>query len=126
MKRCLILVLICFTVLFAACLALAKDKEGPVTGTWNCTAKGGPEGVTPFTLTLQQNGDSVDGSVTADQGATNINGSFTHGTLEIHINTDNGNYILTAKLEKGALSGTWAHNENKGTWEGKKQAAGSQ
>jgi hypothetical protein len=114
-------------VLLVATLALSADKEGPMTGTWNCQAKGGPEGDMPFTLYLQQDGEKVDGSVSSPIGGTQItSGSFKNNTLEIHIDSPEGNYVLTAKFDKGELSGTWSKDEDsKGTWEGKKQAPDS-
>jgi hypothetical protein len=125
MKRSLILSLFGVAVLLGATLAMAAGKEGPMTGTWNCQAKGGPEGDMPFTLYLQQDGENVDGSVSSPIGGTQItSGSFKNNTLEIHIDSPEGNYVLVAKFDKGALSGTWSKDEDtKGTWEGKKQTA---
>jgi hypothetical protein len=46
--------------------------------------------------------------------------------LEVGIDTPMGNYLLTAKLKKNQLSGTWSVSSGeKGTWEGKKAAAKS-
>jgi hypothetical protein len=43
--------------------------------------------------------------------------------LEVGIDTPMGNYLLTAKLKKNQLSGTWSVSSGeKGTWEGKKAA----
>ncbi|MGO8787887.1 MAG: hypothetical protein ACLQVL_10985 [Terriglobia bacterium] len=130
MKRNLIITfaLAFVTALVAAGSALAKDNPGPLTGTWSCQAKGGSQGDTPFTLYLQQNGENVDGSVSSPMGSTEFSSAtFKGDTLEIHIDSPDGDYILTAKLDKDTLSsGTWAHGDDKGTWEGKKQPAGSQ
>ena len=128
MKRNLIMIftLAFVTALLVAGLALAKDNPGPITGTWSCQAKGGSQGDTPFTLYLQQNGENVDGSVSSPLGDTSISsGTFKGDTLEIHIDSPDGEYVLIAKLDKGALSGTWTMSTDKGTWEGKKQAADS-
>ncbi|MFZ0961017.1 MAG: hypothetical protein WAO35_08935 [Terriglobia bacterium] len=125
MKRSLSLTLIGVAVLLAVGVAIAKDKEGPITGTWNCQAKGGPEGDMPFTLYLQQNEESVDGSVDSPLGSTQISsGTFKGNTLEIHIESPGGTYVLVGKLNKGTLSGTFSRDDgSKGTWEGKKQEA---
>ena len=125
MKRNLIFssVLIGIVALFVSGVAPAADKAAPLTGTWSCLAKGGTDGDLPFTLYLQQDGANIDGSVSSPHGDTSISsGSFKDDTLEIHIDSPNGEYILIAKLDKGALSGTWTINANKGTWDGKKQA----
>ena len=128
MKRNLTLILIFTAFLFTASSAIANDKEGPLTGTWNCQTKGGSEGSMPFTLYLHQNDATVEGSVSSPLGDTQItSGTFKGGTLEIHIYSPDADYVLIAKLDNGTLSGTWSKDsDDQGPWEGKKQAAGSQ
>jgi len=126
MKRKLIYALIFMAAFLTASLAIAKDKEAPLTGTWDCQAKGGPEGDMAFTLYLEQNGETIDGSVSSPIGSARISsGTFKANTLEIQIEGDSSTYVLTAKFDKGALSGTWTHEGDKGTWEGKKEATAS-
>ncbi|MGD1100935.1 MAG: hypothetical protein ABSA59_02620 [Terriglobia bacterium] len=126
MKRNLIYIGICITVIFAASLAIAKDKKGPMTGTWDCQAHGGSQGDMAFTLILQQNKETVDGSISSPIGGTQISsGTFKKNMLEIHLDTPQGNYVLMAKFSKGTLSGKWSSDNDKGTWEGKKQAPAS-
>src|SRR5271157_3607478 len=126
MKRRLIYIGIGITVLFAVSLAVAKDKKGPMTGTWDCQAHGGSQGDTSFTLYLQQDKETVDGSISSPMGGTQISsGTLKKNMLEIHLDTPQGNYVLMAKFSKGTLSGTWSSDNDKGTWEGKKQAAAS-
>jgi len=126
MKRNLVWMTIFTAMLFAASWAIAKEKEAPMTGTWTCQAKGGPEGDMAFTLYLEQTDENVDGSVSSPLGSARLSsGSFKANTLEIHIEGDDSTYILIAKFEKGALSGTWTHESDKGTWEGKKEATAS-
>ena len=125
MNRKRILILIGIATFIAAGWAMAKDKEGPITGTWECQAKGSPQGDMDFTLYLQQNQEDVDGNVYSPIGSARItSGTFKNDTLEIHIDTEEGNYLLIAKFDKGALSGTWSKDTDKGTWTGKKQASG--
>jgi hypothetical protein len=127
MKRTFILFgLMGLSLSFLAGRAVAKDQEPPLTGTWDCQSKGGPDGDTPFTLYLQQEGENVNGSVSSPLGDAPLSaGTFKHGTLEIEIDTPEGNYVLTAKLDGHALSGSWSYNNEKGTWEGKKQWPGA-
>lgn len=124
MKRSLILILAGIAILLAPRFVPASDTNGPITGTWQCQAKGGSQGDTPFTLYLQQSGESIEGRVDSPLGDTDItSGSFKDGVLEIHIDSSDGNYLLKAKFDKGTLSGTYSKdNETQGTWEGKKQA----
>jgi hypothetical protein len=126
MKRNIIFLGFCTAILFAASFAMAKDKSGNLTGTWDCQAHGGSQGDMAFTLYLQQNKEIVDGSISSPLGGTQISsGTFRKKMLEIHIDMPQGGYNFLAKFEKGALSGTWSNDTEKGPWEGKKQVAPS-
>jgi len=101
-----------------------KAKPGPLTGTWECMAYGSSQGDLPFTLYLEQQKDVVSGSVSSPLGSTEItSGSYRKKRLDLRIDTPQGNYVLTAKLKKGQLTGTWTLDSppEQGTWEGKKQ-----
>ncbi len=135
MKRILTTMGPCMLVICTTFNALAKDdktKPGPLAGTWECVAHRASQGDTPFTLDLQQNEESVSGSVNSAQGPAEISGTFKNDTLEIHIATDQGKYVLTAKLKENQLAGEWTHtnpennNTSKGTWEGKKKPPSNQ
>lgn len=127
MKRVLTAVAVCLTLLSLAGVAVGKEKKpkpGPLTGTWECTSHGGPQGDMPFTLYLEQAKENVSGSVSSPMGGTDItSGNFKKKMVEIHIDTPQGNYLLTGKYKKDQIAGQWSQDgENKGTWEGKKQA----
>jgi hypothetical protein len=126
--RPMVLIALCLAIVFAAAFAKAqgkKPKPGPLTGTWECTAHGGSQGDMPFTLYLEQTKDTLTGSVSSPIGGTDISaGTVKKNEVEIHIDTPQGNYQLTGRLKKGELSGKWSSDTEKGTWEGKKQAAG--
>jgi len=66
MKGFLRAVGLCLVVLSVTSFLIAKEikaKPGPATGTWECQSHGGPNGDMTFTLYLEQNGDTVTGSV---------------------------------------------------------------
>ena len=120
--------LVCLVVVCLAAFAAAADKKsktgGALTGTWECTSHGSSQGDMPFTLYLEQNKEEVTGSVSSPIGGTEISsGTFKKKLLEIEINTPDRNYKLTGTLKKGLLSGEWSSDNEKGTWEGKKQPA---
>ena len=59
----------------------------------------------PFTLYLQQNGENVtEAFLRPSASAEFSSGTFKGDTLEIHIDSPDGDYILTAKLDKDTLS----------------------
>ena len=134
MRRARITLVLSLTVLGLAGLMLAQDtksaqgiketkaKGGPVSGTWTCTAHGGDNGDIPFTLYLEQDNETVTGSVSSSMGDAEFSSAtFKDGTLEIHIDGGDQTYVLTAKLQNAQLSGQWSSGETqKGTWEGKK------
>lgn len=130
MKRALSLAALGFTVLCMAGLAFTKEVgaaatgggPGPLTGTWECVSHGGDRGDTPFTLELEQNGEKVTGSVSSQEGGMEItSATFKNNILEIHLDTPEGNYVMTAKLKDGQLSGETSRDGNPaGHWEGKK------
>lgn len=131
MKRARITLTLCLTILGLAGLMLPQDtkaaqgtkaKGGPVAGTWTCTAHGGSNGDIPFTLYLEQDNETVTGSVSSSMGDAEFSSaSFKDGTLEIHIDGGDQTYVLTGKLQNGRLSGQWSTGETeKGTWDGKK------
>lgn len=114
--------LIMLTLATSALAAEKKHKPGPLTGTWECQSHGSPHGDMPFTLILEQNGHVVTGSLESPLGGTGItSATFKKKVLEIHLETPDGDYTLTAKLKRDKLTGEWTHDPEKGTWEGSKQ-----
>lgn len=85
---------------------------------------GSSQGDVPFTLILEQDRENVSGSVSSPMGSAAItSGSFKKKNLEIHIDTSQGNYLLTGKFAKRQLRGEWSHDKDeRGTWESKKPA----
>jgi hypothetical protein len=122
----LVPIVLCLAVA-ASVLALAKEKKpkpGPLTGVWECTARGGTQGDMPFTLYLEQTKDTLTGSISSPMGGTGISaGTAKKKDIEIYIDTPQGNFQLTGRLKKGELSGKWSSDTGNGTWTGSKQAS---
>ncbi len=102
--------------------AKPKANGNPVAGTWQCIAHGAPNGDFPFTLSLEQSGQALTGTVSAPQGDADLTTvTFKNNQLKIEIDTSQNNYSLTATLADGKLTGEWSRDGQKqGTWEGKK------
>ncbi len=79
---------VCLLVLAMAALAFGSEKKpkpGPLTGTWQCTAHAS-EGDEPFTMMLEQNKQTVTGTITTPNGGASISsGSYKKKVLEIHV-----------------------------------------
>jgi len=112
-------------------LATANGKEpkaGPLTGTWECVAHSSAQGDVEFTLKLEQINEAVTGTFINSSGEYPLtSGSYKNGVLEIHLEAPDGNYVATAKLLHGQLSGHWSKGqEAEGGWEGKKSDSAKQ
>jgi len=124
MKRNLVLIGICLTVIMGATTGVARDRKATLSGTWDCVAHGGPQGDMAFTLYLQQSKENVDGSIASPLGGTQVSsGAMRRNELELHFDMPQGSYTLMGRLEKGKLTGAWALETDKGSWEGKKHDA---
>ncbi|HLY61187.1 MAG TPA: hypothetical protein VKV95_10595 [Terriglobia bacterium] len=101
-----------------------KTNTGPITGSWTCISHGGPDGDTKFSLDLLQDGEKVTGSVDSDQGGMDItSGTFKEDTLEIRLETPQGDYVIKGKLKDGQLAGAITlDGKPHANWEGKKAA----
>ena len=124
-RTCFMSAGIILTLLLAAGPALAKEKKGGISGTWDCQAHGGVQGEMHFTLYLQEDKEMVEGNITSPLGGTQVSsGNFRHGQLELHFDLPQGSYTLMGKLEKGGkMTGAWSLEGDKGAWEGTKRGA---
>lgn len=124
MKRILALAAVC-ALLLPGVVSAQTSKGAPLTGTWDCVSHGSTRGDMNFTLYLTQNEDNtVSGWVSAPIGSTDLtSATFKDKTLEIHVDTPQGNYTLNGKYKKSQLSGDWSIDTGlKGTWEAKKSS----
>ena len=126
MKRALILIGVCLTLLLAASLGTARDRKTSLSGTWDCVAHGGPQGDMAFTLYLQQSKEVVDGSIASPMGGTQISsGAIRKNELELHFDMPQGSYTLMGRLERGGkIIGAWSLDSEKGSWVGTKHDDG--
>jgi len=125
-------------LLVAAAVVGARTPQGKseltsVTGKWECVAHGSAQGDVPFTLTLQQDKETVTGTIATADGELQItSGSFKNSVLEIRCDTDQAKYQVTGTLEAGQLKGHWSKKaipgagdeggDQEGEWEGKTSA----
>ncbi|MGH9343628.1 MAG: hypothetical protein ACRD19_07705 [Terriglobia bacterium] len=124
MKKHAIGLLACIAVCCLATLAVASSNEqAPLTGTWQCVSHGGQQGDMTFTLTFQQDNQSVSGHVSSQLGDADFSsGTFKNNHLHFVIEGDSDSYDLNADYKDGKLTGTWTTtvSGHKGTWEGQK------
>ncbi len=115
-------------VLTIACVVLGeekKSKDEPLTGAWDCVAHLSGENDYPFTMKLQQKGETVTGTIGSSEGDMEISsGRYKNNELEIHCETSEAKYLVTGKLDGDHLKGQWSKDQDGmgGDWEGKKSA----
>src|SRR6185503_15713051 len=116
-------------VLLAVCLAMTgsafaqqKAANDPLTGTW--TGDWGPNANdrNRVTVDLKWDGKAVTGTVNSDNAAPVAiqKGTFDAGTGALRLEADAKrgaqtiHYVITGKLDKTTMSGSWDHDNRKG------------
>ena len=127
MKRLWSLAGVCFLVAMVSFASgdEKKPKPGSLTGTWDCVAHLSGEDDIPFTMKLEQKGETVTGSFATSDGELEISaGTYKDNTLELHAETPEAKYRVTGKLDGDQFKGRWSKEPDglEGDWEGKKSA----
>lgn len=77
----------------------------------------------PFTMELKQQGETVTGTITAQDGELEIkSGTFKANLLDLHLEMSDSQYSVSGKLQGGQFKGHWAKDPEgmEGEWEGKR------
>jgi len=119
---------VCLLLLTMACLVFGqekKSKRGFVSGSWDCVAHLSGEDDIPFTMQLEQQGETVTGSITTHDGELEIKaGTYKAKTLDLQLETSDAKYHVTGKWDGTQFKGQWSKDPDGmgGEWEGKKSA----
>ena len=118
-----------FMLLLAmTCLLLGQEKKskgGAIAGTWECVAHLSGENDIPFTMKLEQQGETVTGSIATNDGELEIkSGTFKDNSLDLHLESSDSKYQVSGKLDGDQFKGHWSKEQDglEGDWEGKKSA----
>lgn len=131
MKRSNIAILLSLLLCAVGCAWAGPQKDakaGALAGAWDCVAHGSVQGDVPFTLTLQQDHETLTGTITTADGELPIaSGSYKDGALQILMEADGAKYTVKGKLDGAQLSGQWTKEGDDGNqggaWEGKRSSA---
>ena len=109
--------------LLAGMLAFAQGAD-PISGTWSGDWGPSPGDRNDVTLVLKWDGKALSGNVT---GGTNVSSpiplqktSFDPKTGAVHMEADANSrgrsvhYVIDGKVDKGAMTGSWNHDNRKG------------
>ena len=115
-----------FIVLGAICALLLAHSilaADEATGKWKCLAKGIPDGDVEFTMDLVQSGESLTGTISAENGSVEISNAKIHeGKFEFTVLAPDVHYTVTGRVDGTKISGAWKDDQqHSGTWSGQKQ-----
>jgi len=109
----LALALTCGALMICAAQARAADEPAKVAGTWEMSSQG-PNGPMTQTLTIQQDGDKIKGTMTGRRGEAPFEGSVTGNKIAFTVKreTPNGTFTIeySATVDGDSMKGT-AHSE---------------
>lgn len=124
MKR----IAICFAALCAFALAYAtRARTAPdapdVAGTWEMTAEG-PQGTISQTLTIQQDGTKIKGTIKGQRGEAPFEGTAEGNTLNFTVKRDtpNGEFRIeySGTVEGDSIKGTMKTPRGERPWTAKR------
>ncbi len=119
----LVLALACGVLLVWSGVAIAADEPAKVAGTWEMTAQS-RRGTRTQTLTIQQDGSSIKGTVKGERGEAPLAGSVAGNkiTFTVTRETPNGSITIeyTGTVDGDSIKGT-SHSERfDGEWSAKR------
>jgi hypothetical protein len=115
MKRIACLLAFAFTIaiVLGGVRAVAADEPAKAAGTWEVTSQG-PNGPMTQTLTIQQDGATIKGTMTGRRGEVPFEGKVDGNKISFTIKreTPNGTFTIeySATVDGDAMKGT-AHSE---------------
>jgi hypothetical protein len=106
-------VLACGMLLIRGVRALAADEPAKVAGTWEVSSQG-PNGPMTQTLTIQQDGSTIKGTLTGRRGEAPFEGTVTGNKISFTVKreTPNGTFTMeyAATVDGDSMKGT-VHSE---------------
>jgi hypothetical protein len=128
MKRKPILVAaVCLLLLSLARIAPAQDAK--VAGTWDLSAPGRDGNMTTQTLTLQQDGTKLSGTLKGQRGEAPLTGSISANNISFTVTrtTPNGELKIdyTGTVDGDSMKGSFSAMGNTVNWTAKRSSGGA-
>jgi hypothetical protein len=125
-RKCILIAALCFSVLSLVHVASAQDAK--VAGSWDLSAPGRDGNVVTQTLTLQQDGTKLSGTVKGARGEAPVTGTVTANNISFSVTrtTPNGEVKIeyTGAVNGDAMKGTLTVMGNTADWTAKRSAGG--
>ena len=113
----------CGLLLTLGSKAIAADEPAKVAGTWEMTSEG-PRGTRTQTLTINQDGTTIKGTLKGQRGEAPLEGSVTGNKLSFTVKRDtpNGTFTVdyTATVEGDSMKGKSHSERSDGEWTAKR------
>ncbi|MGH9717910.1 MAG: hypothetical protein ACRD4R_14460 [Candidatus Acidiferrales bacterium] len=125
-KNCILVAALCFLALSLAHVASAQNAK--VAGTWELSSPGRNGTVRTSTLTLQQDGAKLSGTMKTQRGSNPLTGTVSGNNVafSVSITTPNGALKLdyTGTADGDAMKGTLSVMGNTINWTAKRTGGG--
>ena len=119
----LTLVLACGVLLTWGGRVIAADEPAKVAGAWEMTSES-PRGTRTQTLTIQQDGSTIKGTIEGRRGPAPLEGSVTGNKISFTVKRDtpNGTFTLeyNGTVDGDSMKGTVHSEQFDGTWTAKR------
>ncbi len=107
------------SAMLAVILAGALTAAGVAAGVWDCTATTPNGEDLKFTLTIQEEGGRIDGTIADARGSTKIvDPKLEDSTLTFKTDYDGATYTLELKISGDKLEGTYKGETASGPFKG--------
>jgi len=125
----LMLALVCGVLLMSSGWLTAADEPAKVAGAWEMTSET-PRGTMVRTLTIQQDGSTIKGTLKGERGESSFEGSVTGNKLSFTVKreTPNGTFTIeySGTVDGDSMQGT-AHSERfDSKWTAKRKSSPSE
>jgi len=121
--RLLAFALTCGALLLRSGAAIAADEPAKVTGSWEMSIES-PRGTMTQTLTLQQDGSTLKGTLKGQRGEAPVTGSVTGNKISFTVTRDtpNGSFTIeySGTVDGDSIAGTLHSERFDGKWTAKR------
>ena len=123
-SKTILLATVCVCALALALVARAADEPAKVAGTWEMSMEG-PQGTMTQTLTIEQKGEMIKGTIKGPRGETPFEGTVKGNTISFTVkrSTPRGEmtFEYTGTVEGDTIKGTMRGGQREREWTAKRE-----
>jgi len=126
-NKSILAIALCLLIFSVAHIASAQDAN--VAGSWDLSAAGRNGNTRTQTLTLQQDGTKLTGSISGRRGSSPVTGTVSGNNIDFTVtrNTRRGQFQIsyTGTVSGDTMTGTFTMRGNTVNWEAKRSSGQS-